>query len=1023
MPKSSQLAEITQNARRRYADRVAGETETIPWWTAVLITANSQRQAERYREEIRLRLDAGKLPPGVTWLVVPDPEGRRIGSGGATIHAIRALAAETPPAGAGLTLEQWWQTRRVFLIHSGGDSRRLPEYSLSGKLFSALPVKTLWGDVSTVFDEMLALSTPWAARIKAGLVVSSGDVILTFPAEQLQWDRPGVCGAAMRQPAEVGSRHGVYVIGNEGRVYSFLQKPSAAEVRAAGGMLDDEQVALDIGLLRFDPATAARLTELAGVRAGEDGWKIEPGILGESPAGGPVIDLYLHITLGLTGEWVPGRDSSPALHALARALRDVPFWCSLVEGDFTHVGTTSHFHRLLTSESSFTRLYTAQQRLGAVNPPGVESAGVIVDSVLSGGGELGPGALVIECELKGPVRAGRNSILHGVTGIAGPIEVPEETVVHQVPVRLENGRRGYVVRVYGVQDDPKAPVAGGKATWFGRPILEVLEEAGLDPEWVWPSLPPPERSLWNAALFVFGKTHETWDCARWLMGVAGGCTVEEWKRATRLSLAASSNWADSQALAAERNRRHQASWQAMAVALAESGTDVRPLVAHAPGVAALAEAGRQLQLHSKALEKDRPTEAASRYFQAGLFLAQAGREREAGRARERAFRCVRLAVEAGGGSDFSLRNRQWRFQSVRVAAPARIDMGGGWSDTPPFCLDWGGTVLNIAVLLDGQYPIATTVRRLEEPCVRCISGEDGASVVYHTAEEILEPVAPGSVFAVPATAFRMTGIARPGEDLAEHLAAMGGGLEIRTEVNLPMGSGLGTSSILAATLLQALARMAGVELSESTLSDHVMRLEQLMTTGGGWQDQAGGIFPGAKLVLTGPGLRQRLRVQPLDWSAERQAGFLERFVLYYTGIRRVAKDLLAQVVGSYLAREVATVQVLHSIKTLAVEMSYAMEEGDWKYLGELLNRHWRLNQVLDPHTTNAPIDAVLHAVDPYISGAKLAGAGGGGFLMLLAKGPEEARSLRQELARQAAAGTGRVYAFEIAGEGLRVSVE
>ncbi len=154
------------------------------------------------------------------------------------------------------------------------------------------------------------------------------------------------------------------------------------------------------------------------------------------------------------------------------------------------------------------------------------------------------------------------------------------------------------------------------------------------------------------------------------------------------------------------------------------------------------------------------------------------------------------------------------------------------------------------------------------------------------------------------------------------LRAYGGGLEIHLDVDLPMGSGLGTSSILAAAVLRALGEMLG-PIAEPIMNWSIksLLLEQTMTSGGGWQDQAGGIFPGAKLVLSGPGLRQRLRVQPLSWSAQRQTEFAQRFVFYYTGIQRVAKDLLAQVVGSYLAREVATVQVLHSIKTLAVEMA------------------------------------------------------------------------------------------------------
>jgi len=113
------------------------------------------------------------------------------------------------------------------------------------------------------------------------------------------------------------------------------------------------------------------------------------------------------------------------------------------------------------------------------------------------------------------------------------------------------------------------------------------------------------------------------------------------------------------------------------------------------------------------------------------------------------------------------------------------------------------------------------------------------------------------------------------------------------------------------------------------------------------------------------------------------------------------------------------VQVLHSIKTLAVEMSYAMAEGDWKHLGELLDRHWQLNQVLDPNTANAPINALLDRARPHIFGAKLAGAGGGGFFMLLARSPEAATELRAALG-QGSLQRGAPVSYRIAEDGLRV---
>jgi fucokinase len=407
------------------------------------------------------------------------------------------------------------------------------------------------------------------------------------------------------------------------------------------------------------------------------------------------------------------------------------------------------------------------------------------------------------------------------------------------------------------------------------------------------------------------------------------------------------------------------------------------------------------------LEASAPPEAASRHFQASLFYDQAGLAEESARARSAAFSAVQKAVAVRTLPSLGANGhgRSAYTSCLTVSAPARIDFGGGWSDTPPFCLDWGGTVFNLAVTVNGAYPIRTIVRPLNEPVVRLVSSE---ATELLTAECFSAAADVGSPFAIHRAALEMLGFVRPGEPIA--------GLEIRTEVNLPMGSGLGTSSVLAATVLKALLSMRGQDVSVQELSDLVLALEQFMTTGGGWQDQVGGIYSGAKLTMTGPGPRQRLRVETVPCPA----GFAERFVLYYTGIRRIAKDLLGQVVGRYLAREVQAVQVLHSIKTLAVEMAYAMKESDWDYLGSLLDRHWQLNQILDPHTTNAPINALLEQVRPYISGAKLAGAGGGGFLMLLAKTPDHAQDLRRLLV--SLPGPGALYEWAVAPLGLHESV-
>ncbi|MDR3749910.1 MAG: bifunctional fucokinase/fucose-1-phosphate guanylyltransferase [Terracidiphilus sp.] len=937
-------------------------------WDVVIVTASSDRQAGLYRDEIERRRLSGMLPAETEFLVVPDPEDRRVGSGGATIHALGVLGRD----------REWWNSHRALLIHSGGDSRRLPQYSPGGKLFGVLPSRTRPRATTTVFDETLSLSAAWAERIPNGLLVASGDVVLRFDASQVQLDRPGVTGIAMRLDAETGSHHGVYVVGAGDQVYTFLQKPTPTEVSSAGGVLEDGRVAVDIGLLRFDAETTLALAELAGFKTL------------------PTVDLYDQITRGLTGQWKPESGAGLFWRELARILRaperPAAFHCAVVEGEFIHAGTTRSF-RTLAARS-----------------------GGILDSVIGGACKAGHEAVILECDLSGPVQTGRGAILHGLTGLSGPVEVPEDTVVHQLPVEADGG--GWVIRAYGVEDDPKQ--AFETATWFNRPILETLERLGLSSEEIWGA--SEERTLWNAALFPVATPDEAWACARWMMGYASGYGVKNWREAERLSLAGSARCADGKALAEARNHRLQGIWQDTVVELAESGTDLRPLLANLPGLAPAAAAGQLLRARAEELRKgsaENLTHAASLLMQASRLLDRAGYEPEAALAEGDAFNCIQDAVREGTAGDEEWTPTRWQFERVHVAAPPRIDLGGGWSDTPPFCFDWGGTVLNCAVEINGEYPIETEIRRIDEAVIRCHADGSGEVAEYRSAEELLEQCGPGSVFSIPRAAMQLHGIPVKGQRLEETLAGLGGGLDIQCKVRLPMGSGLGTSSILAATVIRALAAMSGRALSDHALAEVVMQLEQRMTTGGGWQDQAGSIFPGAKLLITGPGLRQRIRVQPVAWSAERRVEFSERMVLYGTGIQRMAKGLLRQVVSRYLARETATIQVLHSIKTLAVEMSYAMSEGDWKHLGMLMDRHWQLNQVLDPHTANAPINGILDRARPYLYGAKLAGAGGGGFLMLLARDVEAAAALRAVLAQDASV-LGACVSYRIAEEGLRV---
>lgn len=959
MAASLNLSYLTRAARRRYAAILTGAA-LEPWWTAIVLTASSERQARAYEAEIRRRRERGLIPPDVPFLVAPDPTGVRLGSGGATVHALQTLARELKgQAGS----KRWWQRQRVLLLHSGGDSRRLPQYSPSGKVFSPLPVRGPSGEPSTILDETLALSSLWVERLPAGVVTGAGDVLLVFDPAGVDWAREGVSGVGLLQPPETGLQHGVYVTAPDGRVLSFLQKPSLTESRHAGAVGPDGRVAVDSGLVALDPAAAARLCRL------------------DAQTGAEPFDLYYHLPRLLTGQLRFQTSASPVFRKLGRLFAGIPFHCDVVEGEFTHTGTTTLFRHLLTEENDFARLYAAQQRLGLVAPEGVRSRGVIIDSVLEQV-TVGPGAVVLESVMNGPAEVGPGAIVHGLDGVdTAGLSVPADTVLHQVPVQGPDGRSATVIRVYGVGDDPKQH----PAIWLGRSMEDLIAELGIGAEQVWSGVPERERALWNARLFPMTEPSEALDACRWFLGQPAGFTRQRWKRLPRASLATSAELADAAALAAARLRRGRLSWERAAVRLAYDGADVRPLLAQAPAVSSLAQVARTL-----AGSPDEPSHA----WLASMFFTQAGLEEEACAARREAFSRIERRVAAAAGAAVFPDIESWVRGRVRVSAPARIDLGGGWSDTPPFCLDWGGTVLNAGLLLDGVCPIEVQIMRLAEPWIEIAPDAAARPLRLRSAAGVLAPPAPGDLYSLARTALRMTGLFHRHQPLRRTLERLGGGLRIETLVRLPVGSGLGASSILAATLLQGLAAMGAQPLAPDPLCDLVLELEQRMSTGGGWQDQAGGIYPGMKLLTSSPGVPQRIRCQPLDWSAARRAEFERLLVIAPTGIARVARNLLQQVVGRYLARETAALQVLHSIKTLALEMAHALREGAWDHLGGLLDRHWQLNQRLDPQTTNPAVEELLAEARPLIRGAKLAGAGGGGFLILLARDEDSAHRLR-----------------------------
>jgi mevalonate kinase len=203
------------------------------------------------------------------------------------------------------------------------------------------------------------------------------------------------------------------------------------------------------------------------------------------------------------------------------------------------------------------------------------------------------------------------------------------------------------------------------------------------------------------------------------------------------------------------------------------------------------------------------------------------------------------------------------------------------------------------------------------------------------------------------------------------------GLEISLLAATPKGSGLGTSSILAATLLGTLSEICGLGWDADEVTARTLVLEQLLTTGGGWQDQAGGIHRGLKMVESAPGLVQRTAVRwlPEHLLAEAVAGGTA--LLYYTGTTRVAKSILEDIARGMFLNRSATVSLIDEIAAHARESFDLLHRQSWEGLCTAVRRSWELNCALDAGTNPPEVQGILSRIADWTAAAKLAGAGGG----------------------------------------------
>ena len=940
----------------------------FPHWDYVVLTASNEQQAECFRAQLDRRKAAGHLPLGTCFSVIPDPEGKRVGSGGATLGVIRHIAQVTGRSDfSGL---------RILVIHSGGDSKRVPQYSALGKLFSPVPHELPGGRAATLFDEFLIGMSSVPSRIPEGMLLLSGDVLLLFNPLQISDPGSGACALSFKESVEIGKNHGVFLRGANGYVKKFLHKQSVASLGAFGAIDEQGNVDIDTGSVLF---SARMLQALYGLLC-ENG-EYSPDAFRRYVNDEVRLSLYGDFLYPLAEDatledYYKEKPEGTYCDALTAARTEVwrvlrPFRMKLQQlspAKFIHFGTTGEILKLMSGGiEKYAELGWRRNTAGSA-PEHV----ACYNAVVSHGAFVGNGCYLEVSYVHSDAMVGDRVVLSYVD-IADE-HIPSDVVLHGLKQR--NGK--YVVRIYGVNDNPKADLAD--CSFLGTDLRSFMAANGISEEELWAG---SDRTLWTAQLYPACESHrEAVAAALNVYAMAQGKgDVSSWRASMRKSLCSGFNDADPAELIAFDRRMQETVRMERLLELIKAGKPAS-CAGDALQPGKLTEA--QEQWLCDRMKVADYSEAMRLHYYIGSALGGSPGETHIGKC----FRTIQETILGSAMNELRFNDSCAIIQDrYEVHLPLRVNWGGGWSDTPPYCNENGGTVLNAAISLDGKLPVEVILERITERKIVFDSRDMDVHGEFDTIEPLQRTGDPYDPFALQKACLLSCGvIPKSGGNLQQILERLGGGFIMHSQVRgVPKGSGLGTSSILSAACVKAVFGFLGIDHTEDDLYDHVLCMEQIMSTGGGWQDQVGGLSSGIKYISSLPGVQQKLRVTHISIPLEARQELNDRFVLIYTGQRRLARNLLRDVVGRYVGAEPDSIFALNEIQRVAALMRFELERGNVDAFAKLLDYHWELSLKVDAGSTNTLIDRIFSSIDDLIDGKLVCGAGGGGFLQVIMK--------------------------------------
>ncbi|MBN2883456.1 MAG: hypothetical protein JXN10_08000 [Clostridia bacterium] len=307
---------------------------------------------------------------------------------------------------------------------------------------------------------------------------------------------------------------------------------------------------------------------------------------------------------------------------------------------------------------------------------------------------------------------------------------------------------------------------------------------------------------------------------------------------------------------------------------------------------------------------------------------------------------------------------------ITVDIAARVNFCGVFTDIPPFCYENGGMVLNAPVMSNGNYPIRVVVSSINKVGFE-FKSLPAREQVYIDSDSKLKISDDNDLFKLHRAVCMVCGV--------------GGGISITTESRLPLGSGLGTSSIMAAAIIKGIYNLYGYDGDEMEIVSKVFETEQILGSRGGWQDPFGGLFKGFKVCKGKPGIPLDLSFETISPGSAREAEIKKRIVIFYSGSTRKAGDILADISEEYLIGNEKVIRAYEKGCSLAVEMKDALEEWNLNKFGRLMSEQHKVSKELSPRHSTPEIESLFESLGEISAGSMITGAGGGGYIVVLLK--------------------------------------